>query len=144
MLTAIVSAGSHGAVLVAGSSGYWNYRHQADVAHAYQILINNGLTPDDIVTFMYDDIANNEQNPFPGQLFNHPDGKDVYAGIKIDYSGAEVTPKNFMAVMTGDTATVGPGKKVLNTSSDSRVFVYFSDHGAPGLIAFPSEYLYAD
>lgn len=74
MLTAIVSAGSHGAVLVAGSSGYWNYRHQADIAHAYQILIKNGLTPDDIVTFMYDDIANNEQNPFPGQLFNHPDG----------------------------------------------------------------------
>lgn len=49
-----------------------------------------------------------------------------------------------MAVMTGDTATVGPGKKVLKTGPDSRVFVYFSDHGAPGLIAFPNEYLYAD
>lgn len=24
------------------------------------------------------------------------------------------------------------------------MFVYFSDHGAPGLIAFPSDYLYAD
>jgi legumain len=24
------------------------------------------------------------------------------------------------------------------------VFIFFSDHGAPGLIAFPSQYLYAD
>lgn len=27
----------HFAVLVAGSNGYWNYRHQADICHAYQV-----------------------------------------------------------------------------------------------------------
>jgi legumain len=26
------------AVLVAGSNGYWNYRHQSDVCHAFHIL----------------------------------------------------------------------------------------------------------
>ncbi|VVA38348.1 PREDICTED: vacuolar-processing enzyme, partial [Prunus dulcis] len=31
-------AGTRWAVLVAGSSGYGNYRHQADVCHAYQLL----------------------------------------------------------------------------------------------------------
>jgi len=142
MLTAMVSAEYHSAVLVAGSSGYWNYRHQADIAHAYQILINNGMAPENIITFMYDDIAQNSQNPFPGQLFNAPNGKDVYNGVKIDYSGKDVTPEKFMAVMTGDAETAGG--RVLQTDLSSRVFVNFSDHGGPGLIAFPSEYLYAD
>lgn len=26
---------AHWAVLVAGSNGFWNYRHQADICHAY-------------------------------------------------------------------------------------------------------------
>jgi legumain len=38
---------------------------------------------------------------------------------------------------------IGTGK-VLESDSNSKVFINFSDHGAPGLIAFPSSYLYAD
>ena len=137
MLAAMASASEyHSAVLVAGSNGYWNYRHQADIAHAYQILINNGMPAENIITFMYDDIAQNSSNPFPGQLFNHPDGEDVYNGVKIDYRGKDVTPEKFMAVMTGDAETAGG--PVLKTDRSSRVFVNFSDHGGPGLIAFPS------
>ena len=30
--------GSNWAVLIAGSNGYYNYRHQSDIAHSYQIL----------------------------------------------------------------------------------------------------------
>lgn len=45
------------AVLVAGSSGYANYRHQSDVCHAYQILHKNGIPDSNIVVMMYDDIA---------------------------------------------------------------------------------------
>jgi len=40
-------------------------------------------------------------------------------------------------------AGVGNGK-VLKSNANSKVFINFSDHGAPGLIAFPSQYLYAD
>ena len=36
---------SHWAVLIAGSSGYGNYRHQADVCHAYQIMIKAPPVP---------------------------------------------------------------------------------------------------
>jgi legumain len=100
------------------------------------------MSPDNIITFMYDDIANNVSNPLPGQIFNHPDGPNVYEGIRIDYRGRDVTPEKFMAVMTGDAETAGG--RVLTSDSTSRVFVNFSDHGAPGLIAFPSAYLYAD
>ncbi len=31
----------------------------------------------------YDDIANNQKNPLPGQVFNHPDGTDVYAVLSL-------------------------------------------------------------
>lgn len=94
----------------------------------------------------YDDVANNMRNPYPGQVFNRPDGEDVYAGVKIDYSGKDVTPANFLAVLKGDAAAVksaGTGK-VLKSNSNSKVFVNFADHGAAGLIAFPSDVLYAD
>ncbi|KAJ0632298.1 putative legumain protein [Helianthus annuus] len=69
------------AVLVAGSNGYYNYRHQADICHAYQILKRGGLKDENIIVFMYDDIANHESNPKPGVIINNPKGHDVYAGV---------------------------------------------------------------
>jgi len=125
------------AVLVAGSNGYSNYRHQADVAHAYQVVKSKGIPESNIITMAYDDIASSRSNPFPGQLFNKPTaagtpGVDVYAGFNIDYKGKDVTPENFMKVLTGTAS----GKNLASTSDDN-VFVFFSDHGAAGLIAFP-------
>ena len=49
------------AVLVAGSNGWYNYRHQADVCHAYQILHKNGIPDSHIIVMMYDDLAKNKQ-----------------------------------------------------------------------------------
>jgi legumain len=64
----------HWAVLVAGSNTYSNYRHQADIFHAYQVMKKNGIPEDQIILFAYDDVANNRKNPFPGQVFNKPNG----------------------------------------------------------------------
>ena len=55
------TAADHFAVLVAGSNEYYNYRHQADVCHAYQILHRYGIPDTNIVVMMYDDIAKNTQ-----------------------------------------------------------------------------------
>lgn len=138
------------AVLIAGSNTWYNYRHQADVFHAYQMLVAKGFDTDKIIVFAYDDIANHKNNPFPGKIFNKPTygqpGVDVYAGVKIDYKGADVNPALFLAVLEGNkTAVAGRGSgKVLDTTPSDNVFMFFSDHGAPNLIAFPSEYLYAD
>jgi len=65
---------------------------------------------------------------------------------KLDYTGRDVTPENFLAVLKGDAAAVkGKGTgRVLTSTKDDKVFVYFTDHGATGLIAFPSSELYAD
>ncbi|EAR86978.1 peptidase C13 family protein (macronuclear) [Tetrahymena thermophila SB210] len=133
-------------VLVAGSKGYENYRHQADVCHAYQSLLKKGFQPENIIVFLYNDVANNKQNPFKGKLFNQPNGQDVYAGCKIDYQGNDVTPKNYMSVLTGDkqaVAKIGTGRVLESTSSDN-VFLYFADHGAPGFVAFPTQKFYAN
>ena len=35
----------HYAVLTAGSSGIYNYRHQADICHAYQVYYNFNKFP---------------------------------------------------------------------------------------------------
>lgn len=132
------------AVLVAGSNGFYNYRHQADICHAYQSLIANGIPASNIITFAYDDIASSSQNPFPGKVFNKPDGPDVYAGCVIDYKSSDVTPKNFLSVLKQDAAAmkgVGTGRVLKSTATD-KVFINFSDHGAAGLIAFPTTYLY--
>ena len=47
----------------------------------YQLLKRDGLKEENIVVFMYDDIANNELNPRPRIIINHPQGSDVYAGV---------------------------------------------------------------
>ena len=67
----------------------------------------------------------------------------MYEGCNIDYKGVKVTAKNLFAVLTGDAATAGG--KVLKSGPNSRVFFYFADHGASGLIAMPvGPYVYAD
>ena len=140
---------AHYAVLVAGSNGFWNYRHQADVFHAYHILTQNGMPKENIILMAYDDVANNSMNPFKGKVFNKPsqgEGQDLYAGVEIDYKGSDVTPENFLAVLTGDAEKVkgkGTGRVLTSTSTD-KVFINFADHGAAGLIAFPQSMLYAD
>lgn len=130
----------HWAVLVAGSNSYSNYRHQADVCHAYHVLIERGFHPEHIITMMYDDVAHDRQNPFPGKLYNFPwktmeEAVDVYSGCAIDYRGKDVSPSKFSAVLKGDEATAKG--RVLQSTADDHVFINFVDHGAVGLIAFP-------
>jgi len=128
------------AVIVAGSNTYPNYRHQADVCHAYQIAAKNGIRNDRIIMMYYDDIATNVQNPYKGQIFNKPTaagtpGVDVYAGCIKNYTGNTVSAATFLAVITGDMATAqGP---VLQSGPNDHVFINFVDHGGTGIIAFP-------
>ena len=61
LLSIHITQAANWAVLVAGSNGWYNYRHQADVCHAYQILHKNGIPDSNIVVMMYDDLAQNSQ-----------------------------------------------------------------------------------
>jgi legumain len=100
-----------------------------------------GIPDKQVIVMQYDDIAKDPENPFPGQVFNKPTaagtpGVDVYAGCKKDYTGAAVTPEMFVAVMTGDSSKTG-GRPVLRSGPTDRVFIFFTDHGGTGIIAFP-------
>jgi len=84
-LVAPALAGDNWAVIIASSCGYDNYRHQADAFHAYQILIEQGMDPEKIIFMACDDIATAEENPFPGEIFNDPNGDNVYDSDALDY-----------------------------------------------------------
>ncbi|QQP52126.1 Uncharacterized protein FKW44_004157, partial [Caligus rogercresseyi] len=77
---------------------------------------------------MYDDIAFNDANPTPGKIINKPKGRNVYKGVPKDYTGNEVRPSVFL-------------NESHNSTEEDNVFVYFSDHGGPGILGFPSDYL---
>ncbi|GFO03116.1 legumain [Plakobranchus ocellatus] len=132
----------HWALLIAGSAGYGNYRHQADVCHAYQILHKNGIPDEQIVVMMYDDIANNAENPYPGNIINKPGGPNVYPGVPKDYTKDEVNAETFLAVLKGDKEKVknliGREGKVIDSGPDDYVFVNFADHGGVGILGMPS------
>jgi legumain len=116
----------------------WNYRHQADICGAYQLIKSNGIPEDHIIVMAVDDLVNDEENPFPGQLFNEPNGPDVYAGCNIDYRGSDlVTPDTFHAVLRGNISALPEGGKYLKSTSESNVFLFFSDHGELGYLMFP-------
>uniref|UniRef100_A0A7N0U932 legumain n=1 Tax=Kalanchoe fedtschenkoi TaxID=63787 RepID=A0A7N0U932_KALFE len=129
------------AVLVAGSKGFTNYRHQADVCHAYQILKAGGLQDENIIVFMYDDIANNPENRKPGVILNRINGPNVYPGVpKVDqdYTGDQATKANFYCVLLGMSRGVTGGSgKVLDSGPDDHVFIYYADHGSPGRLTMP-------
>jgi len=132
----------HWAVLIAGSNTFGNYRHQADVLHAYHVLSNNGVKDEHIVLMHYDDIASDPSNPHPGTVINSPNGTDVYAGAPKDYTGDDVNAQNFLNVLSGVSTS---GKKVLKSGPLDHVFVFFSDHGGPGILGMPTgDYLYAN
>lgn len=130
------------AVLIAGSNGYYNYRHQADISHAYTLLTKKGnFKKENVILMMYDDVAHSSQNPDPGTLINKPGGNNVYPGREaVDYRYERCTAANVLKVLNGTASG-----KVLGSGPDDLVFFYFADHGAPGLVAMPAgDPLYAD
>ncbi|KAK6782411.1 hypothetical protein RDI58_020207 [Solanum bulbocastanum] len=79
------SIGTKWAVLVAGSSGWYNYRHQ-------------------------------------------------------DYTGKDCNVQNFYGVILGNkSALTGGCGKVVNNDPNDYIFIYYTDHGAPGVVAMPVE-----
>ena len=139
-----LAAADNWVVIIGGSNGYGNYRHQANIAHQYHQYLDYGVKPEHIVVFDYDDVAGNERNPFPGKLYNLPgdDARDYYEGLVIDYRQKEITKQAVFNCLLG--IEDGSGKKVLKSTSEDRVFINYYDHGAPGLVELIHEYIYKD
>uniref|UniRef100_A0A915EV22 legumain n=1 Tax=Ditylenchus dipsaci TaxID=166011 RepID=A0A915EV22_9BILA len=119
-------------VLLAASSKDWsNYRHQADVCHAYHLVKSHGIPEENIITMMYDDIAHNENNPYPGKIFNAPLDRGCYL-------------QKFLAILSGNASGVTGGNgRVIKSTNQDKIFVYLADHGSPGFVSFPTDELTA-
>lgn len=103
-----------------------------------------GIPPENIITMMYNDVPFDLYNPIRGTLYNRPgdDAIDYYDGVIVDYEKEDVNAVNLLKVLTGDEST---GKKVLKSTSEDNVFLFYSDHGAPDLLGMPSsQNLYSD
>ncbi|KAF4660929.1 hypothetical protein FOL47_006909 [Perkinsus chesapeaki] len=134
---------NHYGVLIVASEGWDNYRHQADICHAQEILRNNGISDENIILFSSDDAADSKLNPFPGKLFNRPTsnlpGHDVREHCKVDYKGSEVTIEHFEAVLLGNSSGVPEGYPVLESKQNDKVFINLISHGTATWIEFPNE-----
>ena len=115
------------AVLMAGSSNYYNYRHQADVFNMYQQLKNRGFDDSHIVLFAFDDISSSAHNPYQGQVFHTLEHINVYPGAsKINYASYSVTSKNFYNALT-----------YLPSTSEDYLFIFYDNHGGVGVLGVP-------
>ncbi|CAG2179648.1 unnamed protein product, partial [Oppiella nova] len=100
-----------------------------DVYCAYHLARDNGIPDDHIIVMHYDDVAYNKKNPTPGIVINEINGTYVYHGVPKDYTGDDVNPINFMAVLRGDRTLERNHKKVVKSGPNDHIFVYFNDHG---------------
>ncbi len=122
------------AVIVGPSRGWANYRHQADALAVYTLLRQNGVSDDNIILMVYDDVPTVPENPIRGNIHNIPKGENIRSGAQADYSGANVTASAFGNVMTGTRTESTP--VVLESNASTDVFVYIASHGSPGNIVF--------
>ena len=52
-----------------------------------------------------------------------------------DYIGDDVTVDNFFAAILGNkSALTGGSGKVVNSGPNDHIFVYYTDHGGPGVL----------
>ncbi len=122
------------AVIIATDKDWENYRHQADALAMYDMLKGNGVSDENIILFLIDDIANDPKNTPKGSVYHVVGGKNLREGAVIDYSGSEVTEENFNNVLLGNKTP--DTDIVLETDESSNVLLYIVDHGGSGYIPF--------
>ena len=119
------------AVIVAASTGWHNYRHQADALNMYQMLKQHGYDDDHILLIMEGDIVNDEHNLHPGEVRVRPDGVNLYKDVKIDYRTSTLLPADLTNIMAGKVTERTP--TVLPSTNKDNVFVFWSGHGNEGV-----------
>lgn len=120
------------AVVIAGSGGWLNYRHQADALNMYRILKNAGYDDDDIILIIEDDLANNPSNPYPGVIMVADGGDNLYEGAVVDYRSSSLEPSDLCDILLGKSSD--KLACVLDSSGNDNVFVFWSGHGDNGLL----------
>ncbi|KAL9228161.1 hypothetical protein vseg_003771 [Gypsophila vaccaria] len=139
MLVCLGVEGEKWALLVSGTCGFIDYRHEADICHAYQLLKTNGYEDTNIVVFMGDVVANHGNNPRTGIVINNDKSIDYYEGIPKDYFGKNATSHNLVAVLLGHKSKIRGGSgKVIKSGLNDHIFFFYSGHGSELRLQMPS------
>lgn len=124
---------SNYALLVAASTTWDNYRHQADILNVYQILKYLGYDDEHIVLIMQDDLANNSRNPYKGEVRRY-DGQNLYVDVNVDYKLKDLESGDITKILMGKKSSRLP--HVIDADSNTNILVYWSGHGAPDFLAW--------
>lgn len=122
------------ALIVASSTGWGNYRHQADALAMYDLLKDHGYTDDNIILILADDIARNASNPEQGVIRVKPGGENLYADVHIDYLLKDLTENDFCNILAGNATPTTP--TVIDGDEGTNIFVFWSGHGTPGALCW--------
>ena len=131
------------AVIVAASTGWANYRHQADALYIYQLLRKNGFPDDHIILILADDIVNHKRNKRPGEIIARFDGENLYTDdIEIDYLVEELTAEDVSKIMQGKSLALenretlrlthphlAESPTILESTFSSNIIWFWSGHG---------------
>ena len=121
------------AVLVQGSAGFGNYRHQADVLNMYQLLRRGGFDDDHIILILDEALSTDERNPRKGIVRASDDGKDLLGGTDglpravVDYDAAALCAQDISDILLGNASE--RLATVLPRDAGQNVLFYWSGHG---------------
>ena len=130
------------AVLVQGSNGWSNYRHEADVLSIYQMLKANGYDDDHIILVSADDCADASENIDKGAVRTDPNGKNLRQGAVIDYKNADLTPQDICNILKGVKTDKTP--VVLPADAGQNVLFFWSGHGRSQAVNGANEMAWRD
>ena len=116
------------ALIVALSTGWQNYRHQADALAEYQLLRKNGLPDSRIVLVVADDLATDARNAEPGVVRNVAGGPDLRGGAQVDYRIGDLGGGELLAILRGERSERLP--VVLDSGPGDDVYAFFVGHGS--------------
>ena len=122
------------AVLVQGSDGFSNYRHQADVLGVYQMLRSGGFPDENIILILDKDMSLDENNPQPGTVRSSEEGPDLLGGndalpaAAVDYNSRDLSPSDIADILLGKRST--RLQAVLPQDEGANVLLYWSGHGS--------------
>ena len=133
------------AIIIAPRSNWDDYGVQSESCRLYKDLIAGGMKAENIVMMNSKYISEDPFNPFPGELFtdDSPDapGKDYSHGCieHIDYDYEYMTQKVMLAIMREDVEAVKnltglANPRVLKTTEEDDIMLYFTSHGSPGYV----------
>ena len=139
------------AVLVQGSDGFINYRHQADVLNIYQALRRGGYPDDHIILILDKSIASHRANPEPGVIRTAPDGPDLLSGSTVgsgisaaivDYDSGDLSARDIADILMGRASSRLP--IVLPQDAGNNVLFYWSGHGRSQSQGGADEFVWRD